>query len=68
MKEAAHIRIVNNGLAGHTAEVFYVDEQGHETEISHVVTGLVINSNVGELTTAQLNVIKVKYAVLAKEQ
>jgi hypothetical protein len=54
-----------DGLA-HNARVFYVDDDGEETDISNAVTGIRVNMNVGDVTTATLDMICVAGNVRAE--
>ncbi len=60
-----HIR-VDLTVAGHTSRVWFIDREGKETEISHMVTGLDISAEAKGFTTASLHVFGVAGSVLAE--
>jgi hypothetical protein len=57
---AARIRIEAADIMGGSTRVFYVDEDGTETDISRVCTGVDIHIDVREPNTATLSVLFVE--------
>jgi hypothetical protein len=63
----AEIRIENEGhIVGTYTKVFFVGENGKETDISKVVTGVDLSLRVGDVSQATLHVLKVKGSTRAE--
>lgn len=56
-----YIRVVNDGYTGSKGQVFYIDEEGKETDISGVVTKVEFSMDVNKLNTATITVVKVRF-------
>lgn len=49
-----HLRIFNNILLGHQTRVYYVDDDGKETEISAALTEVYLKISVKDLNQVEL--------------
>lgn len=49
-----HLRIFNNTLLGYKTRVYYVDDDGKETEISGALTDVQINISVKDVNMVNL--------------
>lgn len=56
----SHIRIESPTITGHNGQVFYVDGEGNETDISGVVNAVDFHMDVQGVNTAELHVVKVR--------